>query len=100
MKTHIFSRMAIFIALNTLIGVSHAANNYTEEKIECKLPGCEISCAYKDANWKTFGRVDAVTMTMYDSGAIKMQLEKGIDGKTTIITGPQGYVCSVENQKD
>ncbi|GAB3465897.1 hypothetical protein [Azotobacter salinestris] len=100
MKTHILGMMSVFIALNAFVGVSQATNNYTEEKIACKMSGCQISCAYKDTNWKSFGNVDSLTMTMYDSGAIKMQLEKGIDGRTTIVTGPQGYICSVENQKD
>ncbi|NHN76414.1 hypothetical protein HA520_03810 [Azotobacter chroococcum] len=100
MRAHIFSRVAVCVVSNMLVGVSYAAGNYTEEKIECKLPGCQVSCAYKEANWKSFGSVDVVTMIIYDSGAIKLLLDKGIDGRTTIVTGPQGYMCSVENQRN
>ena len=68
--------------------------------IECKLPGCQVSCALKRAGWRSFGTARQITMTQYENSSMKFILDKGIDGKDTILVGPEGYICNITNQKN
>lgn len=92
----IWSLIGTFLVVN----YAHAEIQHETTTIECKLPGCQVSCVFKETSWKSFGHAESIEMTIYKNGSTKLILNKGLDGNNTIIVGPKGYICSIENQKN
>ena len=69
-------------------------------KHDCNIYGCRVKCTYKKGNWYTAGTAETVAISIYESGVTQIELDQGMDKKQTLIMGGDGYICSIENQKN
>ena len=94
--------------IGIIIGVSilylppivSANNVVSETEHSCRFDRCQVRCANKRGQWITIGSAKKVKITIFSSGATKIVLDKGLDGLQTVVMGGDGYICSIENQKN
>ena len=75
--------IAIISGLSFCLSQSALAEQLiSETKHDCNIYGCRVKCAYKKGNWFTAGTSEAVTISIYESGMTKIELDQGMDKKT------------------
>jgi len=99
MKNILYIHLFFLFSVSIIGGKANAATKIEETNINCRLPGCSINCILGKRNKISFGNVDSITMTIYENGITKLLLKKHMEGNSTVVVGPDGYICSIGNQK-